>query len=177
MPTSWPGRRSGPEPKPWPGWSASFGREILNHDGTLDRKALADLVFADPRAREKLNRITHPAVAALAEQRLGELIRRGEGLIVYEAPLLFEAGAENRVDAVLVVRIEDGLQMERLCERDGLEEAAARARVRAQMSQEEKLARADYVIDNSGGLEETAAQVRELFKRLTGSLPEPPPGH
>ncbi|MEJ2698132.1 MAG: dephospho-CoA kinase [Desulfuromonadales bacterium] len=154
-----------------------FGPQILQADGTLNRKALADIVFADPGAREKLNRITHPAVAVLAEQRLGELARRGERLIVYEAPLLFEAGADKRVDAVLVVRIEEGLQLERLRARDGLGEGAARVRVCAQMSQEEKLARADYVIDNSGSLEETAAQVRELFKRLTESRPDSPPVH
>jgi dephospho-CoA kinase len=70
-----------------------FGRQILLADGTLDRKALAARIFADPRQREDLNRITHPAVAALAAERLGRLAAKGERLIVYEAPLLFEAGA------------------------------------------------------------------------------------
>ena len=72
-----------------------------------DRKRLAELVFADPLARAALNRITHPAIAALAGQRLRELSRLGGRLVVYEAPLLFEAGAEKRVDAVLVVRIDE----------------------------------------------------------------------
>jgi dephospho-CoA kinase len=153
-----------------------FGRQILNSDGTLNRKALGEIVFSDPRAREKLNIITHPAVGALADQRLKELSRSGGDLIIYEAPLLFEAGAEKRVDAVLVVRIEESLQLKRLRARDGLTESAARVRIGAQMSQKEKLARADYVIDNSGTREETAARVREFFKRLTGSLPRPPRG-
>lgn len=148
-----------------------FGRRILLADGTLDRKALAATIFADPRQREDLNRITHPAVAALAVERLGQLVDRGERLIVYEAPLLFEAGAERRVDAVLVVRIDPLLQLQRLRDREGIGEDEARARIDAQMPQEEKVARADYVIDNSGPLEETEAQVRELFRRLTHSLP------
>lgn len=153
-----------------------FGRGILQPDGTLDRKALAELVFSDPRAREALNRITHPAVATLAEERLRELCRQGGRLIVYEAPLLFEAGAEKRVDAVLVVRIEERLQLERLMRRDGLTEAQARARIAAQMPQAQKVARADYVIDNSGPPEETAKEARKLFERLTAPCRLPSPG-
>ena len=147
-----------------------FGRQILLPDGTLDRKALAARIFADPRQREELNRITHPAVAALSVERLGQLAASGERLIVYEAPLLFEAGAEHRVDAVLVVRVDPRLQLKRLMDRDGICEKEARDRVASQMPQEEKVARADYVIDNSGSPEETEAQVRNLFRRLTHSL-------
>jgi putative radical SAM enzyme (TIGR03279 family) len=126
-------------------------------------------IFADPQQREDLNRITHPAVAALSVERLTQLVARGEPLIVYEAPLLFEAGAERRVDAVLVVRIDPLLQLQRLGERDGIGEKEARDRIAAQMPQEEKVARADYVIDNSGSPEETEAQVRNLFRRLMHS--------
>lgn len=153
-----------------------FGREILQADGSLDRKALAERVFADARAREALNRITHPAIAALAEERLRELSRQGGRLVVYEAPLLFEAGAEKRVDAVLVVRIDEPLQLERLMRRDGLSEAQARARIAAQMSQQEKVARADYVIDNSGSPEATAEQVRRLFRQFAALSRPAAPG-
>jgi dephospho-CoA kinase len=146
-----------------------FGARILLPDGTLDRKTLAARIFADPQQREDLNRITHPAVAALSVERLAQLVARGEPLIVYEAPLLFEAGAERRVDAVLVVRIDPLLQLQRLMERDGIDEKEAGDRVAAQMPQEEKVACADYVIDNSGSPEETEAQVRNLFRRLTHS--------
>jgi dephospho-CoA kinase len=146
-----------------------FGARILLPDGTLDRKTLAARIFADPQQREDLNRITHPAVAALSVERLAQLVARGEPLIVYEAPLLFEAGAERRVDAVLVVRIDPLLQLQRLGERDGIGEKEARDRIAAQMPQEEKVARADYVIDNSGSPEETEAQVRNLFRRLMHS--------
>jgi dephospho-CoA kinase len=109
-------------------------------------------------------------VAALSVERLGQLAASGERLIVYEAPLLFEAGAERRVDAVLVVRVDPLLQLKRLMARDGISEKEARDRIASQMPQVEKVARADYVIDNSGSPEETEAQVRNLFRRLTHSL-------
>lgn len=145
---------------------AYFGREILRADGSLDRKALAGRVFVDERSREALNRITHPAIARLAERRLRKLAYQGAPLVVYEAPLLFETGAEKRVDAVLVVCIDERLQCARLMQRDGLSEAEARARIAAQMSQAQKVARADYVLDNSGFAEDTAEQVRRLFQKL-----------
>jgi dephospho-CoA kinase len=148
-----------------------FGREILRADGALDRKALAERVFTDARAREALNRITHPAIAALAEKRLRELSQQAGRLVVYEAPLLFEAGAEKRVDAVLVVRIDEPLQIERLMRRDGLTEGQARARIAAQMPQAEKVARADYVVDNSGSPEATAELVRKIFRQLVALPP------
>jgi dephospho-CoA kinase len=152
-----------------------FGPEILQVDGSLDRKLLAERVFTDARAREALNRITHPAIAALAEKRLRELSLRGEALVIYEAPLLFEAGAERRVDAVLVVRIDEGLQRERLMRRDGLSERQACARIAAQMPQAEKVARADYVVDNSGSPAATAEQVRQLFRKLGALTPRTAP--
>jgi dephospho-CoA kinase len=116
-----------------------------------------------------LNRITHPAIAVLAEKRLQELAQQGAPLVVYEAPLLFEAGAEKRVDAVLVVRIDERLQCERLMRRDGLTEAQARARIAAQMPQAEKVARADYVLENSGSPAATVEQVRRLFLKLVAT--------
>lgn len=149
-----------------------FGRKILLADGSLDRKALAEQIFADDRAREALNRITHPAIAALAEKRLQELAQRGAPLVVYEAPLLFEAGAEERVDAVLVVSIDDRLQRTRLMQRDGLNEEQAQARIASQMPQAEKAAKADYVLENSSSPEATVAQVRRLFQKLV-ALPAP----
>lgn len=148
-----------------------FGRQILQADGALDRKALAERIFTDAGAREALNRITHPAIAALAEKRLQELAQQAGRLVVYEAPLLFEAGAEKRVDAVLVVRIDEPLQVERLMRRDGLTEEQARARIAAQMPQAEKMARADYVIDNSGSPEATSEQVRRIFRKLVALPP------
>lgn len=144
-----------------------FGLEILTSGGSLDRKALAQLAFADPAARHRLEAITHPAIAHLAECRLTELRRFGHDLVVYEAPLLFEAKAEGRVDQVLVVLVEPVTQLERLLRRDGLSEAEARQRVTAQWPQADKVQKADFVIDNSGSLHKTRGMVSALYRYLS----------
>lgn len=143
-----------------------FGAGILTDSGRLDRDRLARMVFADEQARTDVNRITHPAIGRLALERLRALAGSGVPLVVYEAPLLFEAKAESRVDRILVVRIAPDIQLQRLMARDGLSESEARQRVAAQMGQEEKLARADYVIDNSAEVAATLQQVDRLWRRL-----------
>lgn len=143
-----------------------FGMDILTAGGSLDREVMADKVFADPGARRMLESITHPAIAHLAECRLAELQKAPHDLIVYEAPLLFEAGAESRVDEVLVVVVDPAVQLQRLLERDKLHEAAARQRIAAQWPQADKVQKADYVIDNSGPLQETRAMVEALYDYL-----------
>jgi dephospho-CoA kinase len=127
---------------------------------------MAEKVFADPGARRMLESVTHPAIAHLAECRLAELRKAPHDLIVYEAPLLFEAGAESRVDEVLVVVVDPAVQLQRLFERDKLHEAAARQRIAAQWPQADKVQKADYVIDNSGPLQETRAMVEALYDYL-----------
>lgn len=146
--------------------AAAFGAAILTAGGELDRDRLGRLVFADPQARLKLNAITHPAIARLAATRLAALRQTQVPLVVYEAPLLFEAGAQGRVDRVLAVIAALQVQCERLCARDHLDPAAARERIAAQWPQAEKVARADYVIDNSGPLEATRRQVLALHQHL-----------
>ncbi len=148
----------------------SFGEDILTIDGSLDRKRLGDLVFSDPVARRHLNAIIHPAIAALSMQRLQQL-RDTTPLIIYAAPLLYEVGAEARVDKVLLVTIDPDVQLARLMERDGLDEQSARQRIAAQMPQEQKAARADYLVDNSASREETIAQIERLWPLLAGELP------
>jgi dephospho-CoA kinase len=145
---------------------AAFGPTILTPTGGLDRETLGRLIFADAPARERLNAITHPVIARLAETRLQALRAQQVPLVVYEAPLLFEAGAAGRVDRILVVIATPQLQQERLCTRDRLDPAAAIERIGAQWPQAEKVARADYVIDNSGPLAETRRQVIALYQRL-----------
>ncbi|SHJ31083.1 dephospho-CoA kinase [Malonomonas rubra DSM 5091] len=144
-----------------------FGTDILRADKSLDRDKLAQIIFADEQARLDLNQITHPAIGKLAVERLQQGKRLADvPLVVYEAPLLFEAKAENRVDKVLVVKVDLQVQLQRLMQRDGIDEAAAQQRVSAQMPQDEKLARADYVVDNSGSLEELFIQVEQLWQKL-----------
>ena len=145
-----------------------FGREILLENGELDRARLGKIIFASSSARIELNEIMHPAIASLAIERLQQLKTDPQVcLVVYEAPLLFEAGAEGRVDKVLVVSVAAEIQLQRLMSRDWLDEGAARQRIAAQMPQAEKLTRADYIIDNSGSLEAALVQVDQLWRELS----------
>ena len=146
-----------------------FGEDILKPDGSLDREYLGELVFSDPVARQRLNAIIHPAIAALSTQRLQQLCDTAP-LVIYEAPLLYEVGAEARVDKVMLVTIDPEVQLARLMERDGLDEKSARQRIAAQMPQEQKAARADYLVDNSASREETSAQIERLWPLLMGEL-------
>ncbi len=143
-----------------------FGRKVLREDGTLNRQLLGDIIFNDPQARLALNKITHPAIAELAGKRLREAEQAGASLVVYDAPLLFEAGADRQVDKVLVVKVDAEIQLARLMARDGIDRQQALARIESQMSQGEKIARADFVVDNSGSPQETLDQVRSLVERL-----------
>ncbi len=153
----------------WRELVAVFGAAILVASGEIDRERLGQLVFADPQARQRLNAITHPAIARLAETRLAALRKAQVPLVIYEAPLLFEAGAEGRVDRVLAVIAAPKVQRERLCARDRLDPTAAQKRIAAQWPQAEKVVRADYVIDNSDSLETTRRQVLALHQHLLAS--------
>ena len=146
--------------------SNRFGEDILCFDGTLDREKLARIVFADESARRDLNGILHPAIARMAESTLAGIVASGAEHIVYEAPLLYEAGAENRVDKVLVVTARPDVQKKRLMIRDGIDSASADARIAAQMSLDEKVERADFVVDNSDSRDGTTRQVTALCRLL-----------
>ena len=148
-----------------------FGADILTADGHLDRQAVAEIVFADPAARRKLEAVTHPAIARLAEERLDELRAAGQSLVIYEAPLLFEAGAAGRVDLTLVVLVEPAVQLERVMRRDRCDAGAARARIQAQWPQADKVAKADFVVDNSADFEIARRAVSALHGYLVGNIP------
>ncbi len=143
-----------------------FGLEILTSAGSLNREVVAEKIFADPVARRQLESITHPAIAHLAESRLSGLRSAPHDLIVYEAPLLFEASAESRVDRVLVVVVEPEIQLARLQQRDKLSEATAKQRIASQWPQADKVQKADFVIDNSGSPLQTSAMVSALYDYL-----------
>jgi dephospho-CoA kinase len=140
----------------------------LTDHGTLDRKRLGSLVFGDPSARTRLEAITHPRIRAELRRRLANL-RRGPTpphIAVAVIPLLYETGADRDVDVTVVVFAPDAEQARRLMARDGLSEAEAQARVRAQMPVDEKRQRAEFVLDASGSLEETAKRAQKLWHRL-----------
>ncbi len=145
-----------------------FGVRILAADGALDRKSLGHLVFTDEAARQRLNGLLHPAIAQLSAQRLASLAKSGTALVVYEAPLLFEAGAEKRVDKVLVVTVDPEVQLQRLVQRDNLSLSAAHQRISTQMAQSKKATRADYLIDNSGSLADLEQKLDRLWLELVG---------
>lgn len=157
----------------------AFGPDVLRPDGALDRKRVADRVFADPAARRRLEAITHPAVrqAMLAETR--RLEGEGHALAFYDAPLLYEVGLDAALDAVVVVWAPRAVQRERLRRRDGLSEAAADARLAAQLPVDEKAARADLVVENAGAEAELAGKADRLLADLRQGrgrrLPNHPP--
>ncbi|MBS3946855.1 MAG: dephospho-CoA kinase [Dethiobacter sp.] len=153
-----------------PAWWAivdRFGSVVLREDGQLDRKALAALVFSDPQKLAALNKITHPPIITLIRQRLAEARASGAGLVVLEAPLLYEAGLDSEVDRVVVVAAAEATQLERLVSRDRLLESEARQRMAAQMPLSEKIRLAHYCLDNNGSLEDTRRQVQQLSLILT----------
>lgn len=138
-----------------------FGPSLLEEDGGLDRRALSDVVFSDPRARADLEAITHPLIAARAEEILSSA--PVEGIAVYDVPLLVELGMAGSFDLVVVVEAPIDLRLARLEER-GLERAAAEARIRAQASDEQRREAASVLIVNGGGLEDA----RRLVARMVG---------
>lgn len=147
---------------------ALFGREILRADGSIDRRHVASIVFADEVARRRLNGIVHPAV-----QR--EMLRLAAAAgshrpIIFDVPLLFESSWHRMMAKNIVVVAEEAVRIARICARDGCTAEAAMARIRAQMPQEEKRALADYVLTNDGTVEALYARVDALYARLCGGL-------
>ncbi|GJM74303.1 hypothetical protein HMSSN036_65190 [Paenibacillus macerans] len=140
-----------------------FGQTVLHPDGTLDRKKLGEIVFADPERRKALENLTHPAIRAEMKQRLDALEAAApRRLVVADIPLLYESGLERLYERIMVVYVPRDLQLARLMERDGLSRNEAERRLNAQMDIELKKERADILIDNSRGLDETERQIDEF---------------
>ncbi len=127
-----------------------FGKDVIQADGTLDRARLGAIVFADAGARHDLDRITHPRIAELTAERIAAALDGDAPLVVVDIPLLFENARESTFEGVLVIYAPVGVQVERLRERNGLDETAALQRLAAQLPIDDKRARATWVIDNSG---------------------------
>ncbi len=148
-----------------------FGSSILTPDGSLDRAALGEVVFADDDARTDLNAIVHPRVRAEAS-RLEDKAPPG-GVVVHVIPLLVETGLQRTFDAVIVVDVPKGVQLHRLMERNSLDADQAGARMAAQASRADRLAAASWVIDNSGEPAETRRRVKDVWEgplaRLRGA--------
>ena len=146
---------------------AVFGDWVVRCDGTLDRDALGGLVFADSEARARLNSILHPKIADEAREEIQRILREDpRALVVYDVPLLFETGMEDRFDLVAVVYVPRREQERRLILRNGLMREQAAARIDSQMDIEEKARRAAVVIDNQGTVEDLRGQVVALIETI-----------
>ena len=141
-----------------------FGEQVLAPDGSLNRRALAGIVFADPQARADLNAIIHPRVRARAVEL--EKIAPEGALVVHVIPLLVETGQQENFDVVVVVDTTVEEQLRRLSRRDGMTSTEARQRVAAQADRWERLAAATHVIDSSGPVAETMRQVAALWRDI-----------
>lgn len=146
--------------------ASSFGEAVLRDDGSLDRTRLGSLVFGDPEARRRLEDITHPLIAKLSMERLANALSSGAPLVVYDAALLVESGRADQFRPLVVVKTTRDTQIQRVMNRDGVNQAEAEARLASQMDIEAKAALADHVIDNSATLAETEAQVERLWDAL-----------
>jgi dephospho-CoA kinase len=156
--------------------AAEFGPELIRPDGSLDRAALGARIFPDETARKRLNAIVHPAVGRESARQLQAALAKGVPLVVLDIPLLFETRSHGTaskanlgLETIVVVWSPRELQIERQIARNGYGRDEAERRVDAQIPIDEKRAQAHHVIDNSGSLEDTRRQVRELYALLTAA--------
>jgi len=150
-----------------------FGSDLLLPDGTVDRSRLAAIIFSDPKAREDLNSIMHPEIITRLQRRIErfrEFQDADRRVMVAEIPLLFECGLQSLADKVVVVAAEQGTQEDRLISRDRLSREQALARIASQMSLEDKVACADWVVWTDSGEEHTERQVRDIWSEIADGL-------
>jgi dephospho-CoA kinase len=151
----------------------AFGPGIVRDDGSIDRKRLGEIVFSDPASRERLERITHPAIFEAMKEAIAGIEREGHPAAVVEATLIHESGRKGLFEAVISVTCDRETAISRLAARDGMSRSQAEARLGAQMDADRKAGASDYVIDNSGDLEATRRQVERVTRQITSSLQSP----
>lgn len=145
-----------------------FGPSILAADGSLDRHALGQIVFADPAKRQQLEQLTHPPIRALASAAFARAIAEGAPLVIYDCPLFFEAGLDTvGFRAIVTVTAPIERCVERVVARDGLSAMEVRARIAAQLPLAEKARRSSHVLENSGTPESLTAAVTALYREFT----------
>ncbi|MGZ9146142.1 MAG: dephospho-CoA kinase [Nitrospira sp.] len=145
----------------------TFGTGVLNPDRTINRPALGSLVFSHPRKRRQLERIIHPRVAR-EQQRLTRRAARFDpsAVVIYDVPLLFEAGIDTRVDKIVVVTADRETQMARLSKRNGLSRSEALRRIRSQLPMNRKCRLADFVLDGTKDTRRLTQDVAKICKDL-----------
>jgi len=144
-----------------------FGQRILNADGSIDRKLLAAEVFEKPERLEVLNSLVHPPVIRREEELTAEIAARDpEAIVITEAAILIETGNYKRFEKLILVVCDEQQQLARAIQREGADREEVLARITCQMPLREKQKFADYVIDNSGSMEETLRQTGEVYQSL-----------
>lgn len=146
-----------------PALREAFGDAVFHADGTLDRRALGAIIFSDDGARARLDALMQPALRRMILAGIEEARRSGAPLCVLDMPLLYEAGLDGLCDRVWCAWLPRQTQLERLMARDGFTLPEAEARLRSQLSTDEKAARADVVIDTSGSIEYTGGRLPALY--------------
>ncbi len=149
---------------------AEFGDTVIAADGTLDRKALAAIIFADDAKRKRLNQLTHPRITALSLLRASELAATGEPLACYEAALIVENGMADAFRPLVVVTASPENQVHRAALRDGASEEDSRARVVAQTPLADKVKVADIVVDNDGGPDDLLTKARDALAQVCARM-------
>ncbi|MDD6892648.1 MAG: dephospho-CoA kinase [Lactobacillus sp.] len=144
-----------------------FGPQMLNSDGTLDRKKLGKTVFDDPKKLSDLDKIEHPLIQEAINSQLDEFKKQHLPVVVLDVPLLFETGMDEECDLTVLAVVDQATQLKRLMKRDQISKMDAVKKISSQMSLKEKMQRADVIIDNNGTLEQTRSQVAELVDRVS----------
>jgi dephospho-CoA kinase len=144
-----------------------WGDEVLAADGQVDRRAVAKIVFSDPKERERLEGLIHPLIARARARRIEDARNAGVAAVVVDAPLLFEAGLNKEVDAVVFVDCPFETRLERVKTGRGWDERELRLREKAQLGVEQKRRRSDYEVVNMGGPDDLRRQVSQILTRIT----------
>lgn len=146
--------------------AAAFGHQVIQPDGSLDRARLGQRVFTDQTARQELNLIMQPLIRDAIWQAVETFKKQGVPNVILDIPLLYEQHYDEDCDLVVVVTVSPETELQRLMARNHYSVAEARARIAAQMPLSAKVARADVVIDNDGGMAQTRRQVAQLVEHL-----------
>ncbi len=141
----------------------SFGEQIKREDGSLDRKKLGSIVFANDEKLIKLNNITHPAIKKEIKKRIEDIKANNRNIVIVDAALLVEGNFLDLVDKLIVITCDEKTQIDRIVSRDNFTREEAISRIKSQMSQDEKLKFGDYIIDNSGNMNDLKYKANKLI--------------
>lgn len=156
-----------PGERAWQEIVEEFGRDILESDGSINRKKLGAIVFNDDKKREQLNRIAHPRIMTKIIEAIDKYKKENAKIVIIEAALIVETGGLlNLIDELIVVSADEETQIKRIMTRDGLQRDEALSRIKSQLPMPEKTKHATYIIDNSGSLRETRKQVEEIWEKI-----------